>query len=310
MGSSPAGPPSPGSSSTSTPKTLHDGGFHALLNFRDVGATVNGHLPRRIMREGLLFRAARPDEANLADRDRLRSHYAIRTVMDLRTKTEHAEAAKKRARDSAVPALLQTNDALAGPVKIDGIHYREVKITGGGFEKFMLAQLSWPSFLRLICLYVVGLRMQAIAVLGREVMQPRGLLGLGCDTLDASGPEVAAGLSSLLDAPGLPILIHCTQGKDRTGIMVVLVLLICQVPIEAIQYDYHLSDEKLLSEEQARLVEIRQMGLGDDFAKTAPGFVRGIVDHLESRHGGLAKYLDSIGFAGDKRASLREKLAY
>ncbi|KAK7706385.1 hypothetical protein SLS64_007725 [Diaporthe eres] len=309
MGSPPADPPTPGGSTT-TPGTLHDGGFQALLNFRDVGDTVNGHLSRRLIREGLLFRAARPDEATLADRDRLRSHYAIRTVMDLRTKTEHGEAAKKRRRDSAVPALLQTNDALAGPVKIDGIRYREVKITGGGFEKYMLAQLGWPSFLKLICLYVVGLRMQAIAVLGREVMQPRGLLGLGRDTLDASGPEVAAGLDSLLEPQGLPMLIHCTQGKDRTGIMVVLVLLICAVPVEAIQYDYHLSDEKLLSEEQARLVEIREMGLGDDFAKTAPGFVRGIVDHLESKHGGLDKYLDSIGFGDDKRASLREKLAY
>lgn len=307
MGSSPAGSPSPGASkSTQTP--LYDGGFRALLNFRDVGATVNGQQSRRMIREGLLFRAARPDEATLADRDRLRSHYAIRTVMDLRTKTEHAEAARKRSRDAAVPALLQSNDALAGPVKIEGLDYREVKITGGGFEKHMLRQLGWPSFLKLIFLYVAGLRMQAIAVLGREVMNPRGLLGLGCDTLDASGPEVATGLASLLD--GLPILIHCTQGKDRTGIMVVLVLLICGVPVQAIQHDYHLSDEKLLSEEQSRLVEIREMGLGDDFAKTAPGFVEGIVGHLESKHGGLDKYLDSIGFGDDKRAALRDKLLY
>jgi protein-tyrosine phosphatase len=307
MGSSPADPPSL-AASTSTSPPLYDGGFRALLNFRDVGATVNGRLSRRLIREGRLFRAARPDEATLADRDRLRSHYGIRTVVDLRTKTEHAEAAKKRSRDAAVPALLRSNDALAGPVKIEGLDYREVKITGGGFEKFMLRQLSWSGFLRLILLYVTGYRMQAIAVLGREVMSPRGLVGLGCDTLDASGPEVATGLTCLLD--GLPVLIHCTQGKDRTGLMVVLALLICGVPLEAIQYDYHLSDEKLLSEEQNRLVEIREMGLGDDFAKTAPGFVEGIVEHLQSRHGGLDKYLDSIGFGGDRRAALREKLLY
>lgn len=32
--------------------------------------------------------------------------------------------------------------------------------------------------------------MQAIAILGREVMLPRGLVGLGLDTLDHCGPEI------------------------------------------------------------------------------------------------------------------------
>jgi protein-tyrosine phosphatase len=33
--------------------------------------------------------------------------------------------------------------------------------------------------------------MRAIAIMGREVMRPRGLVGLGLDTLDASGREMA-----------------------------------------------------------------------------------------------------------------------
>lgn len=32
--------------------------------------------------------------------------------------------------------------------------------------------------------------MQAIAILGREVMLPRGLVGLGLDTLDHCAPEI------------------------------------------------------------------------------------------------------------------------
>lgn len=163
---------------------------------------------------------------------------------------------------------------------------------------------------KLVFLYILGLRMRAVSVLGREVMQPRGLLGLGCDTLDASGDEVAAGLRSFLEPGSLPMLIHCTQGKDRTGIMIVLVLLVCGVPTESIQYDYHLSDEKLRSEQEGRLREIREMGLGDDFGRTAPGFVAGVVRHLEERHGGLEAYLDGIGFGDEERARLRRKLAY
>lgn len=152
--------------------------------------------------------------------------------------------------------------------------------------------------------------MPAIAILGREVMQPRGLLGLGCDTLDASGPEVAAGLRALLEPGGLPVLVHCTQGKDRTGIMVALVLLACGVPAGAVQHDYHLSDEKLGSEMAGRLREIREMGLGEDFGRTAPGFVSGVVRHLEERYGGLQQYLDGIGFGSEERARLSQRLTY
>ena len=39
--------------------------------------------------------------------------------------------------------------------------------------------------------FILGLRMRAIRILGSEVMLPRGLVGLGLDTLDNSGPEIA-----------------------------------------------------------------------------------------------------------------------
>lgn len=36
-----------------------------------------------------------------------------------------------------------------------------------------------------------GYRMEAISILGREVMKPRGLIGLGYDTIDYCGAELA-----------------------------------------------------------------------------------------------------------------------
>lgn len=36
-----------------------------------------------------------------------------------------------------------------------------------------------------------GYRMEAISILGREVMNPRGLIGLGYDTIDYCGTELA-----------------------------------------------------------------------------------------------------------------------
>lgn len=44
---------------------------------------------------------------------------------------------------------------------------------------------------KLIFLMLFGYRVKAISILGREVMQPRGLIGLGHDSIDFCGPEIA-----------------------------------------------------------------------------------------------------------------------
>ena len=64
-----------------------------------------------------------------------------------RHRTELLRQAEKRRADLATPAALQSNAALAEPVQIPGLRYLGIQITGGAFEKFVLSQLSWLSFL-------------------------------------------------------------------------------------------------------------------------------------------------------------------
>ncbi|KAF6827424.1 tyrosine/serine protein phosphatase [Colletotrichum plurivorum] len=285
-------------------------GVTSVLNFRDVGSTVNAFLGRRLIREGLLFRSARPDDASLEDRRRLRDVLGIKAVIDLRTKTEHARQAKKRQADLKLPAIVQSNAALAEPIHISGLRYHEIKITGGNFEWFLIKQVSWWGLCRLVFLFIFGYRNKGISILSREVMLPRGLVGLGLDTLDQSGPEIAKALRVFLEPAGSPTLVHCTQGKDRTGLIVTLVLLILDVPLNAIEHDYALTNGALESEREERLVEMRELGLTDDWFETAPDMIVRIAQHLDSVHGGVQGYLDKIGFHKDDRQKLRELLLY
>lgn len=85
-------------------------------------------------------------------------------------------------------------------------------------------------------------------------------------------------------------------------------MLICSVPVDAIEYDYELSDEKLVEERGDRLAEIREMGLSDEFGRTVKGFVRGVKGHLDEKYGGLEKYLDVHGFGEVERSKVREAL--
>ncbi|KAK0652233.1 tyrosine/serine protein phosphatase [Cercophora newfieldiana] len=284
--------------------------FDSILNFRDIGRTINEYSGQRLIRDGLLYRSARPDDATPRDRMMLKDVYGIKTVVDLRTKTEHMNAAKKRQADFYT--FGKSNFALAEPLHIPGLRYHEIKLTGRRFELFLLSQLSFWSFIKLLFLFIFGFRMRAIRILGSEVMLPRGLVGLALDTLDKSGPEIAQTLNSFLEPGALPALIHCTQGKDRTGIIVILVLLILGVPQDVIDFDYQLTDEALFAdpEKDSRLAEIREIGLTDDWGETSKILVACTIQHLDSCYGGLDVYLDGIGFHSGKREQLKEILSY
>jgi len=275
-----------------------------ILNFRDIGKTINLFTGKNFLKPKLLFRSARPDDATLSDRKRLHDEYGIKTIIDLRTVTEHANQVTKRQGDVKVPALVQSNEALAEPVKIRGMDYLEININGKGFERSLLWQLKFWSFLKLIFLMAISRRMAAISILGREVMQPRGLYGLGYDSLDHCGPEILETLRAYTQASNYPILIHCTQGKDRTGLIVFLLLSLLGVSVDAITKDYEMSEEELMPERESRMEEIRSIGLTEDFAGCPLDWIQKMHDHLEEKYGGVQKYCRSIGFEEDEEDKL------
>ncbi|KAI1754393.1 protein-tyrosine phosphatase-like protein [Xylaria castorea] len=307
--------------------------FENVLNFRDVGKTVNDYLGRKQLTKTVespgkacyfaqhdltpplakwreyASNSRSVDDATLDDRRRLTEELGIRTVIDLRSKTEHASQAKKRQADLRIPAALQSNAALAEPMQITGLIYRQVRVNGRRLERALLRQLSWWSFIKLIFLYIFGFRVQAIRIMGEEVMQPLGLVGLSLITLDESGPEIVEALQTLISThTPAPTLVHCTQGKDRTGMIVALVLLILRVPTDAIEHDFLLSQPGLEPERKERVAEMVQIGLSPAWGDCPPNLVQRVCGHLDVRYGGVEGYLDSVGFEAEDRARFVEFL--
>jgi protein-tyrosine phosphatase len=153
-----------------------------------------------------------------------------------------------------------------------------------------------------------GYRTEGIAVLGREIMRPRGLIGLGTDTLDHCGPEIKQVFDVLSDESAYPILVHCTQGKDRTGITVILVLLLCGIDVSAITADYMKSEAELQAEHEERMKEINSIGLDETFALCPSDFCERITEYLETKHGGILAYLRALGVDVEQQERLRRLL--
>ncbi|EHK27470.1 uncharacterized protein TRIVIDRAFT_188312 [Trichoderma virens Gv29-8] len=269
--------------------------LRGVPNFRDVGKTVNQFLGERRVREGLFYRSGRLDDATTADRDLIRDELEIKTIVDLRTKTEVLKQIRKHRRSGQAS-------------EIPGVQYHGIKINGKSFERHLISLLSWWDFFKVIYFFILGYRIDAVRVLSRQVMLPRGLVRLGLDTLDYCGLEIHQALSLYTAPQTLPSIIHCTQGKDRTGLICALVLMILGIPRAAIEHDYFLTDAKLMSSRPQMLKEIHEIGLTDDWAGTAKDMISSIESYIEDKYGGLDSYLDSIGFDQQQRARVRETL--
>lgn len=139
-------------------------------------------------------------------------------------------------------------------------------------------------------------------------MNPIGLTGLAYDTIDHSGPEIKTAMVALADRETYPVLVHCTQGKDRTGLIVSLVLLLLGVEREAVERDYILSEGELEPERGGRMMEISEIGLGEEFAGCPKDWVESVEKHLVEKYGGIKLYLESIGVDEHTRNQIIEVL--
>lgn len=281
--------------------------FDKILNFRDVGAFVNNSTRSPLLKTGMLFRSARPDGATPKDRGRLASDYGIKTIIDLRTPTEHVEARRKHA-DAIPSAPAVTPSDPKHPLRIPFMTYKDINFNGSSYSKALIKQLTWSQTAKLFSLYCVGYRKEAISVLGENVMAERGLAGLAEDSLQHCTAEVKAVFGVLADRSAYPLLLHCTQGKDRTGLTILLALMLLRVPVEAIEKDYRLSEAELEPERDEKLAEIRSIGLPDTFADCPADWVATVSGWINETYGGVEKYLASCGVDEGQQASLRSIL--
>ncbi|KAK3718307.1 hypothetical protein LTR37_005120 [Vermiconidia calcicola] len=281
--------------------------FEKILNVRDVGQHINHLSNQELLQSGLLFRGARPDAATPSDRQRLVKELGIKTVLDLRTPTEHVEQARKHAADiPSAPALTPSDPA--EPLRIAEIEYCDVNLNGSGYMNALIWQLSYFQMAQLFGLYAFGWRKEAISVLGQNVMAERGLSGLAIDTLVHCKRELKEVFDVLCDASAHPVLVHCTQGKDRTGLVVLLVLLLCDVPRKAIDADYRMSESELAPEREEKVAEIRSIGLPDSFADCPGDWVETVCKYIDEACGVVEEYLESCGVGAEQQAKLKNAL--
>jgi protein-tyrosine phosphatase len=135
------------------------------------------------------------------------------------------------------------------------------------------------------------------------------------EILDASGPVFRQVMERLAAPEKSPVLVHCQAGKDRTGIIIALILLAMGVERELIISDFMKSNEALLPYFKKRFLlrKIFSFGLfpyrNMIFAvEVKQRNIESILDRIENHYGGIGGYLRHAGFDMAELAKVRRAL--
>lgn len=134
-----------------------------------------------------------------------------------------------------------------------------------------------------------------------ENHRPDSLAHLYCSILDNAQETVREVITAVSFADAYPVLIHCQVGKDRTGVVVALLLGLAGVPDETIIADYALSYDYLLPIVDGYREKIRSQGgdisLFDMLIQSPPETMAEMLAHLQNKYGGIRPYLQQIGLS-------------
>ena len=251
--------------------------FQKLDNFRDVGGLATAD--GGTVRAGLLFRSAAPAKLPEGDRTALRS-LGLRLICDLRTPQQRRRRRVHLGPGADIPTV--------------SVPLHEPGLTDGGLRlllSFLFGAAGGDRFRRFISDFYRDLAFEQAAAIGTAV-------------------------TLLAQEDSLPALIHCSAGKDRTGVLAALLQLLLGVPFDVVVQQYLRTNDAFA----ARLPRFIRLMRFLTFFQASPERLRLVLmadpepliqmhDAIKARHGSVERSLtDACAVAPDALESLKRRL--
>ena len=131
--------------------------------------------------------------------------------------------------------------------------------------------------------------------------------------VDRCGAALATAVGHVAAAAAPPVLVHCSAGKDRTGVVVAMVLSLLGVADEVIAEDYHLTSAYLAEEFTHAVEQLKaSTGLGQRLNGQAlacpPELILATLERVRAWHGSVEGYLLAHGLTARQIEELRSSL--
>lgn len=284
-----------------------------IKNVRDLGGIVNREGKK--IREGLFIRSSVLYELSEKDKDTLARVRDLKRVIDLRTDKEMAERPDTRIEGVEYIHVPLLNESVMGIT-----HEEETERYNGHWIPEM------PSLYRNFVtkdFAVEGLK-RALHIICDHACNTNGIskapLGTALEAHRVSAPGSADGENAnKSDGQRVPasngsVLWHCTEGKDRCGILSALLLSILDVDNESIMQDYLMTNKVAIAKSRRYYYMILLTKRDKRMAKSVReayraerAYLQSAFDAIDERYGSMDAFLkDRLGITDDMKDRLKQ----
>eukprot|EP01134_Creolimax_fragrantissima_P004813 CFRG4813T1 len=290
--------------------------FDDLHNFRDLGGLVTseGHVVKR----GMIYRMARPDNMSENDLRNIIETYNIKTIVDLRRQIEiDRSAGSKLAFDKYTMSLkhaqrMRIGGFLTGPkyeVKLRRFH---VSLLGSYYMASTASMVPDKHEMvkhGLRDLFGYGQGRAAEKYIANALMRDRGLTSQYADMVDTCKAQIGVIMKIVTTKQNQGVVVHCSHGKDRTGLIAALVLTTLGVSDDDIAKDYSLSTRGLAVMRDTVVQEIcHESGLSEEFSQSVPETMLATLAYIRKKYSSVSEYLLRCSFTIAWQNKLRSNM--
>ncbi|KAH0337831.1 tyrosine protein phosphatase 5, partial [Aureobasidium melanogenum] len=268
-----------------------------IANFRDIGGYSTSSEQQQSIRSGLVYRCADPTKVQPDGLAKLKE-LGVKKVFDLRSVPEISKQGPEWAGVAVEKQVFTTraegDETPVGADEIERIWCPVFKDTDYGPEQ-------------------VAIRFQYYAS-GSEPQQ--GFVKAYSDIMTHGKTAYKTILTHLAQPNPSPCIIHCTAGKDRTGIIVALLYLLCYVPSDTVAKEYSLTDTglqhmvPLFTERLLKNPALKGSAEGiKEMISAQPDKMMATIDMIQRVYGSAEGYVkDVVGLNDEQIAQIRKNL--
>lgn len=157
-------------------------------------------------------------------------------------------------------------------------------------------------------------RLSHVSLIGPDLpAEPLELGAIYGFIITQRGTAIAEAIRALCQDGAFPALVHCSAGKDRTGILIALILAVAGVPDEVIAADYAYSSVCLDPDRTPAIGQLRaSTGLDEDRTRALlscpPDLILDVLEQIRVASGTVEGYLTEHGLTPAELAALRAAL--